>query len=185
MSRILTIAADETRDLLAAGRAVLIDVREADEFAREHIAGAHSMPLSRFKAGTLPHGEATTAIFHCASGRRTEQAADVLLASGFADVRCMDGGIDGWKKAGLQVAIDRKAPLPLQRQVLIAAGSLVVLGVVLAALLSVWFVLLSAGVGAGLVFAGATGMCGMARVLALMPWNRRAGAATATPAHAG
>ena len=181
MSHPETIDARQARALLEARHAVLIDVREADEHARERIAGAMLMPLSRFDAAALPHDSVATAIFHCASGNRTAQAAAMLHRSGFAQVRCLEGGITGWKRAGLPVLADARAPIPLQRQVMIAAGSLVVLGVVLAALLSAWFVLLSAGVGAGLVFAGATGLCGMARLLALMPWNRRA----AAPAHAG
>jgi hypothetical protein len=58
------------------------------------------------------------------------------------------------------------------RQVQIAAGSMVVLGVVLGALVSPWLYLLAGFVGAGLVFAGITGTCGLARLLRVMPWNR-------------
>ncbi|RZJ93902.1 MAG: DUF2892 domain-containing protein, partial [Brevundimonas sp.] len=77
------------------------------------------------------------------------------------------------KAADLPAAVDRKAPLELMRQVQIAAGSLVLLGTVLAWLVHPAFIALSGFVGAGLVFAGASGFCGMARVLAVMPWNRR------------
>lgn len=178
------ISPSRAREMLATGKAVLVDVREADEHAREHIAGARSMPLSRFDGGSFVREGISAAIFHCASGRRTEQAAATLEASGLDTVLCLEGGIDAWKKAGLPVEVNRGAPLPLQRQVMIAAGSLVVLGVMLAAFVSPWFVLLSAGVGAGLVFAGATGLCGMARLLAVMPWNRRAVAASPAPAPA-
>ena len=163
--------------LLEDGAAVLIDIREPDEHARERIPQATNAPLSRLEGTPLPRGRAPIAIFHCRSGARTAEAAQRLLATGFAEVRCLEGGIEAWKKAGLPVALDRAAPLPLMRQVQIAAGSLVVLGVVLAALVSPWFVLLAGFVGAGLVFAGVTGFCGMARLLAVMPWNRQPAAA--------
>src|SRR5690606_5318800 len=64
-------------------------------------------------------------------------------------------------------------PLELQRQVMIAAGSLVLLGVLLGYALSPWLFLLSGFVGAGLIFAGISGFCGMALLLQRMPWNRR------------
>jgi rhodanese-related sulfurtransferase len=87
----------------------------------------------------------------------------------------LEGGIDAWKKAGLPVAEDRKQPLPVMRQVQIAAGSLVALGVVLGAFVAPGFYALSGLVGAGLVFAGLTGICGMERLLVRLPWNRTAG----------
>lgn len=170
---LVDIDPESARALVDEGSAVLIDIREPDEHARERIPQARNVPLSRFEASTLPRGEAPIAIFHCRSGARTAEAAQRLLASGFAEVRCLDGGIEAWKKAGLPVEVDRGAPLPLMRQVQIGAGSLVLLGAVLAWLVSPWFILMCAFVGAGLVVAGVTGFCGMARMLAAMPWNRR------------
>jgi hypothetical protein len=82
-------------------------------------------------------------------------------------------GLDAWKKAGLPVTLDRSQPIDIIRQVQIVAGSLVLLGVVLGALVAPGFYALSGFVGAGLIFAGSTGFCGMPHVLALMPWNRR------------
>jgi len=84
------------------------------------------------------------------------------------------GGVDGWAAAGLPLVENRKAPLELMRQVQIVAGSLVLAGVILGFLVHPGFFGLSAFVGAGLTFAGATGFCGMARLLALAPWNRPA-----------
>lgn len=169
---VLAIDPDKARALLAAGEAVLIDVREADEFARERIPGAHNVPLSRLDGAERLTAHAPVAIFHCRSGARTSQASRDLLATGFAEVRCLEGGLEAWKRAGHAVHVDRKAPLPLIRQVQIVAGSMVVLGAALAALVSPWFLLLAGGVGAGLVMAGLTGLCPLARALAAMPWNR-------------
>jgi rhodanese-related sulfurtransferase len=179
------INATTAKALLDRGDAVLIDVREPDEHARERIEGARLAPLSRFDPVSLVgEGErGRIAVFHCNSGNRTAQAADRLLGAGFADAYLLEGGIQGWKRAGLPVIRDRRAPLPIMRQVQIAAGSLVLLGVVLAVLVSPWFMALSAFVGAGLIVAGITGFCGMANLLTRMPWNRsREAAAPGDPA---
>ena len=93
----------------------------------------------------------------------------------------VEGGIDAWKKAGLPVAVDRRQPLELQRQVQIGAGSMAFLGTMLGLLVSSWFFAVPAFVGAGLTVAGVTGFCGMARILKKAPWNR---AAYAQPKHA-
>lgn len=161
----------EVQSRLAAG-AVLVDIREADEFARSHIVGAQSQPLSRWERAHLTIGPAADVIFTCRSGMRTAGACDRLAARVSGDAFVLDGGLDGWAKAGLPVETDADAPLEIMRQVQIAAGSLVLIGVLLGFTLApAWFAL-SAFVGAGLTFAGVSGFCGMARLLMLMPWNR-------------
>lgn len=166
------IDAVTVRGWLEADKAVLIDVREPLEYNREHIIGARLVPLAGFDQADFMRDADKIAVFHCRTGNRTAMAAENILRTGFREVYHLHGGLEGWKRAGLPVHLNRKAPIDLMRQVQIAAGSLVVLGVALAMLISPWFMGLSAFVGAGLVFAGATGFCGMARMLALMPWNR-------------
>lgn len=90
-----------------------------------------------------------------------------------AQVSLLEGGIDGWKAAGLPVTEDKSQPLPLMRQVQIAAGGLTLLGVILGYTVHGGFFLISGFVGAGLMLAGMTGFCGMARLLEKMPWNTR------------
>ncbi len=157
---------------LQSGQALLIDVREPDEHARERIAGARLVPLARIETGSRFAEPGKTMVFHCNSGNRTTQAAALLGRAGGDETYQLAGGLQAWKRAGLPVVFDREAPLPLMRQVQIAAGSLVLLGVVLTLLVSTWLLVLPAFVGAGLVMAGITGFCGMARLLARMPWNR-------------
>lgn len=164
----------DVAERLKSGAAVLIDIREADEFARSHIAGALSRPLSAFEQAHLGIAAGKDAIFTCRSGMRTGANCDRLAARVSGAAFVLEGGLESWTKAGLPVATDAKAPLEMMRQVQIAAGSLVLTGVALGfAVHPGWFGL-AAFVGAGLTFAGVTGFCGMARVLALMPWNRRA-----------
>lgn len=167
-----TIDAREVKRRLAEGSAVLVDIREPDEHRRERIGGARLAPLSRFEEHRIAAAPGCAVVFHCKSGARTRGHAARLLAKG-CDAYMLEGGIDGWKAAGLPVERDLKAPLELQRQVQIAAGSLVLVGIVLALVISPWFLGLSLFVGAGLTFAGITGFCGMARLLEAMPWNRR------------
>lgn len=169
-----TISPREAQTRLAQG-AKLIDIRDADEYLYEHIPEAHLVPLPTLEHGVLPENlRAGQVIFHCQSGKRTQNAATKLSAiAAPAQVWLLEGGIDGWKAAGLPVAKDSSQPLPLMRQVQIAAGSLALLGVILGYAVNSAFFLLSGSVGAGLILAGVTGFCGMARVLNIMPWNRR------------
>jgi len=165
------ISAQQARKRLEEGTAVLVDIREAAEHARENIPGAKLMPLSRFEPQKLDtQGKAI--IFHCQSGNRTRSNADKLCIAEAPELFLLEGGLTAWKSAGNPTKLDRSQPIELQRQVQIVAGSLVVLGLLLALIVSPWFALLSAFVGCGLMFAGITGWCGMAHLLAIMPWNR-------------
>jgi rhodanese-related sulfurtransferase len=154
--------------------AILIDIREPDEHARERIAGARNIAVSRLDGSALGATKGETVIFHCASGARTQANAPRLAAklSGACDAYILEGGIGAWKKAGLPVAVDRSQPLELQRQVQLGAGSLALAGTLLGFFLSPWFLVVPGFVVAGLIVAGATGFCGMARLLMRAPWNR-------------
>jgi rhodanese-related sulfurtransferase len=169
------ISPRDAAGLIEAGHALLVDVREAGEFAARHIPAALSRPLSLPDAGPLLCSPGVQMIFTCQTGRRTAANAGRLAAlvpQGRGLV--LDGGVDAWARAGLPVAgNDARLPLPLMRQVQIVAGLLVLAGVLLAITVAPAFIGLSAFVGAGLAFAGLSGWCGMARLLAVMPWNRQ------------
>lgn len=152
--------------------ALLIDIRGADEYAREHIAQARHVPLERLAGGARPFVGAGAVVFHCLSGARTGQAARTLAACTDGEAYVLDGGLQAWKRAGLPVVADRSLPLPLNRQVQIAAGSIVLAATVLGATVWPWLHAVAALAGAGLVFAGVSGDCGLARLLMKMPWNR-------------
>jgi len=174
MSTLKAISPSRAAELMR-NDAVLIDIREADEHAREHIPGARHHALSRIDKDTPLRQGDDVLVFHCRSGARTRGNAARLAASAPAcESYILDGGIDAWKKAGLPVKLDRSQPIDIMRQVQIVAGSLILLGAALGFTLTPAFYGLSAFVGAGLLFAGVSGFCGMARLLALMPWNRRA-----------
>ena len=167
-----TISPAEARRLLDQG-AILVDIREADEHARERVGGARHLPLSSLDEADLALHEGKPVIFHCRSGARTQgNAARLAHKAGACEAFVIEGGLDAWKKAGLPVVTDRRQPIELQRQVQIGAGSLAFLGTMLGLSVSPWFFAVPAIVGAGLTLAGVTGFCGMARVLMRAPWNR-------------
>ncbi len=177
--KLRTIDVVTAKAWLDQGRAQLFDIREADEFQREHIEAA--MPMREAapeeRAGSqcdaVPEDIEEIAIFYCNSGQRTGAAAAEILASGYREVYALKGGLTAWKAAGFDTRLNPKAPISLQRQVQIAAGGMIVTGLLLAWLLSPWFALLSGFVGMGLVFAGITNTCALARLLSLLPYNRR------------
>ena len=157
---------------LKSGRALLVDIREPDEYAREHIRGAVAAPLSTFEKAHLHLEPERDVIFMCRTGNRTGSNCDRLAGRIDGAAWVLDGGLDAWKAAGLPVVTDRSAPLEMFRQVQIGAGSLILLGAALGLFVHPGFFALSALVGAGLLTAGITGFCGMAKVLAVAPWNR-------------
>lgn len=168
-----TLTPAEARAAIKKG-AMLIDIRGSDEYAREHIPGAVNVPLDRLCDLAC---DGRPVVFHCKSGMRTAgNAAQLAEATGGAPTYILDGGIDGWRNAGQQTITDRSQPLEIMRQVQITAGALVLIGVVLGLMVTPEFFGLSAFVGAGLMFAGVSGWCGMANLLRIMPWNASTGA---------
>ena len=168
-----TISPVDAKRLIDDG-AVLIDIRGIDEHARERIPGARNMPVDRIAA---IDSASRPVVFHCKSGSRTAANAGKLADAAGCDAYIVEGGIESWKRAGLPVLADRSQPLELQRQVQLAAGGLVLMGALASWLVDPLFIWVSAVVGAGLMLAGATGWCGMAKLFATMPWNRpRSGA---------
>lgn len=130
------------------------------------------MPLAQLASATVPEGPLPLVLV-CQSGNRSARGMQALLQQGHPHpVTDLEGGMGSWQQAGYPVRRLANAPLPLMRQVQIAAGGLVLLGLILSQVLAPPWILLSWFVGAGLVFAGVTGFCGMARLLSLMPWNR-------------
>jgi rhodanese-related sulfurtransferase len=172
------ITAQEARRLIKNGAAI-VDVREADEYARERISGANNVPLSKLAEAEMPAADAL--IFHCKSGARTTGAAGRLAAkvADTCEAYIVEGGLNALSKAGHPVERVPNQPIEMQRQVQIGAGGLVFVGTILGLLVSPSFFAIPAFVGAGLVFAGVTGFCGMARLLVHAPWNRRASTARA------
>jgi len=104
---------EEVQALLAAGKILLIDVREPTEFAAERIPGALLYPLSTFDAGQLPPEGPRQVVFSCAAGGRSLTAARQRMALGQAAAH-LAGGISQWKAQGLPVVrIDPRTGRPV------------------------------------------------------------------------
>lgn len=172
----ITIA-DFARLVKGGSLPVVLDVRTPGEFAGVHAPGARLMPLDQLDAKVADSqdraGDGRLYVI-CQSGGRSAMACGRLQAAGLGEVYSVEGGMSAWEKAGLPVVRGKSSVISLERQVRIAAGSLVLVGCVLAWLVQPWFLALSAFVGAGLVFAGVTDFCGMGILLSKMPWNRSA-----------
>jgi rhodanese-related sulfurtransferase len=173
-----TLTPVEARRLVEQG-AVMVDIREADEHARERIPGARHIALSKLDEADFAAHSGQTVILHCRSGARTLQSSKRLAEKTGQTCQAfiVAGGLEAWRKAGLPTIVDRRQPIELLRQAQIAAGALSFVGTLLALTISNWFLVIPFGVGAGLVFAGLTGCCGMARLLQRAPWNQTSQAA--------
>ncbi len=168
-------------DLSSGNACDLIDVRTVPEFDQVHARGAQCQPLDALDPAAIwnqrRHPEAPLLLI-CKSGMRAQKAADRFIAAGCGNIVVVEGGTDAWLAAGLPV-IRGRLTMSLERQVRIAAGSLVVLGCVLGWLVNPWCYGLPAFIGAGLVFAGLTDTCAMGMALTYLPWNRRSRCAAA------
>ncbi len=171
---IRTISPSQLHELIRGGRTIsLIDVRTPVEFREIHAATARNLPLDQLSADQVgvSVGSSSELYVICRSGSRGRQACEKLLGAGITNVINVEGGTQAWEQAGLPVVRGAKT-ISLERQVRIAAGSLVLIGALLGMFYNpLWFGL-PAFVGAGLVLSGITDTCGMGLLLARMPWNR-------------
>lgn len=178
-----TISPRELYALKNGGQPVdLLDVRTPMEFHEVHAEFARNVPLDSLDPAQVMLGrkdaEGRPLYVICRSGGRSKQACGKFVTAGFPDVVNVEGGTMAWVEAGLPV-VRGQTGIPLERQVRIAAGLLVLLGVLLGWLVHPGCYAVSAFVGAGLIYAGITNRCGMGLLLAYMPWNRHQNAGSA------
>ncbi|MEI6747358.1 MAG: rhodanese-like domain-containing protein [Methylococcaceae bacterium] len=99
------ISAQQAAQMQAEQKAVIVDVRENDEWNAGHIAGAIHIPLGEIKtrAAELEQYKNSPLITQCRSGGRSATAADMLKTAGFNKLYNMDGGLNAWQKADLKI----------------------------------------------------------------------------------
>ncbi len=168
-----TITPQQLAERITSGKIELVDVRTPAEFREVHLECARNVPLDQLDPAAIMAGRNSTSeplYIICKAGGRGQQACSRFQAAGYANVVNVEGGTQACVQAGLPVVRGKKA-MSLERQVRIAAGSLVVLGFALS-FVHPYFIGISAFVGAGLVFAGITDTCAMGMLIAKMPWNR-------------
>ena len=177
--RILSISPAALHGRIRGGQqAPLVDVRSAPEYRAGHVGGAHSVPLDELDPKDLPErigtpsaGTDTPLFLTCQSGIRAQQAAESLREAGYHNLVLLRGGTEAWEKAGLPLRRCGSS-ISLERQVQITVGALLILKVFFGFTVHELFFVFAALIGAGLVTAGVTRWCGMARLIARMPWNR-------------
>ena len=166
------LTVQESYDQRQANRSIpFIDVRTPAEYGSAHAEGASNHPMESLDLNNLPFSKSDEVHVICQSGGRSMKVCQKLEAAGFEKVVNVEGGTSAWLDANLPSVTGKKA-MSLERQVRIAAGSLVVIGAALGHFVAPGWFGLSAFVGAGLVFAGITDTCGMGMLIARMPWNR-------------
>lgn len=171
-----SISASEFSNLVASGKAIdLIDVRTPIEYRAMHVECARNQPLDRLDPKAIQasrNGSANEPLYVvCRSGGRSKQACEKFVASGVVNVINVEGGTLACVAAGLPVVRGKKV-IPLNCQVQIVVGTLVVVGSVLAVWGHPYWAALPGVMGAGLVFSGLTDSCAMGAILAKMPWNQ-------------
>jgi rhodanese-related sulfurtransferase len=176
-----SITANELSNMVASGKNIdLIDVRTPIEFRAMHVTIARNEPLSGLDPKAIQsarNGSASEPLYVvCRSGGRSKQACEKFLASGITNVINVEGGTMACESAGMSVVHGKKS-IPLNCQVQIITGSLVVLGSALAVWGHPYWAALPGLMGAGLMFSGITDTCAMGSCLARMPWNQINGSA--------
>jgi rhodanese-related sulfurtransferase len=168
-----TVNPSTLQQWLNKGEAVVVDVREPAEYAASNIAGSTLLPLANVSKSALPQTAGKKLVVHCQSGKRSASACARLLSEDpMMEIYELEGGIAAWHHIGQQTHGSGKAFLPLDRQVQLTIGLSVLTTSLLAYFVSPSFALVAAFFGAGLTFAGLSGYCGLAMLMAKMPWNQ-------------
>jgi rhodanese-related sulfurtransferase len=149
----------------------LIDICSPTEYAAGHVPGAINIPMEQIESRIADLSPRSPVVLICKSGQRAAATAK-LVESRRQDVLVLDGGTRAWGATGAPVVASTRTRWSLERQVRLGAGLLVLFGVVLSLFRDRAWIALSAFVGLGLTFAGLTDICGMAFLLAKMPWNK-------------
>jgi rhodanese-related sulfurtransferase len=171
-----TVDSPTLKRWIEVGEAVIVDVREPGEHAVEHIEGAHLVPLGTLTKEALPNCTGKKVVVHCALGKRGSKACEKLLAEfPGLEVYNLEGGIASWKAAGYDIKRSAACSIPIHGQVQVILGSLLMICSLLGYIFSpVWF-FFTGLIGFGLALSGLTGRCGLALLLAKMPWNEGKG----------
>jgi rhodanese-related sulfurtransferase len=172
-----SIAPRELCQQLSGGAEIeLLDVRTPGEFDTAHVPGARLIPLDDLDAAVFlkQHAPDKPIYVLCQSGGRARKAIEKFRRAGFENCVLVEGGTQAWMDAGLPLNRGKSKILPLMRQVQITVGAISAMGAVLALVVNPWFAVIPLATGCGLLFAGLTGFCGLALVLAKMSWNRAA-----------
>ncbi|MBT5954597.1 rhodanese-like domain-containing protein [bacterium] len=167
------VTVNELSELIKIGDELnVIDVRTPAEFKGVHIDGVSNSPMETIESEVDVLKLKKNVYVICNSGNRSQMAIKDLEGLGVNQLINVKGGMQAWNRAKLPVIRTKKWVMPIIQQVMAIAGSLVIVGQLGAHFVHPGYGWLSAGVGSGLLFAGVSGNCYMAKMLAMMPWNK-------------
>lgn len=174
MGQIHNITPEEAQRIMENEKAILIDVREPAEHRSEKIPVSKNIPLSKIHPNHLSNeiDSGHKILVHCKSGRRSAEASKKLSNNIKADIYDIQGGIENWSRSGLETVKSDINILPLDRQVQLVVSLMILSGLILYYFASPFGLFLPLMAGLGLMNAALTGWCGMAKLLAIMPWNQ-------------
>ncbi|MES9863497.1 MAG: rhodanese-like domain-containing protein [Candidatus Thiodiazotropha sp. LLP2] len=174
-ANVSTVSASELFAMQNQGKTIeLLDVRTGVEYRSGHIPGAKLLTLDEIliqQLGNPKQRDHAPIYITCQSGFRAQQAVEKLYQHGYKNPVLVEGGTEDWEKVGLPMKRCGKV-ISLERQVQIAIGSLLLMKVFFGFTLHELFFLAGALIGVGLITAGVTRWCGLARLIAILPWNR-------------
>ncbi len=175
------ISANDVYAARVRGEQIAIaDVRSPSEFAAVHAIGARNYPLDELDTHGMVAdfnieglGREVPLYITCYSGLRAEDAAARLVQDGYPNVALIEGGMQSWEASKLPVNRAARAwSLSVPQQVQVTVGSMLLIKTLLGVAVHPVFFVLTAALGAGLVYAGLTKQCMLERLLNRMPWNQ-------------
>jgi len=170
---IKNIDAKTLKNWLDNDQAILIDVREPAEHRSQNISHAKLIPLNQISKEKLPEIGNKKLVIHCQAGKRSLMACQKLLNENLGvEIYNLEGGINSWCSSGCDASVKSNNFLPLDRQVQLVIGILIIFSTLLGFFIDQNFLILTAIIGAGLIFAGLSGICMLANLIAKMPWNK-------------
>ncbi|MHC5083580.1 MAG: MBL fold metallo-hydrolase [Planctomycetota bacterium] len=175
-----SIDAVEVKKRLDVGTWQLLDVRSVDEYKAVRITPSINIPIDTLQSQLQRLKGDTQWIISCRSGVRAARAAETLLSVGIQNICIARESLNGWLKHKYPV-VKEKVPMSLERQVRTIAGTMVLVGSILAILISKWFLVIPLWVGAGLFYAGLSNSCMMGQLLRKLPYNQKAEQTKSTP----
>lgn len=175
LTEVQVVRPEQVKLWLDDDQVVLVDIRTPAEHGTEKIPGSVLLPMERFDVSQLPQAEGKRMVIYCRTGNRSSKLGHKLLESGQLDhVLHLNEGLEGWKRAGLPVEKGQTRKLSVMQQVQLTIGMMVLIGTLLGAFVSPWWLLLPGGASLGMILAGLTGSCALASMMAKLPYNQRA-----------
>lgn len=175
LTEVQIVRPEQLKQWLDDDQVILVDIRTPAEHGTEKIPGSILVPMEGFDVQQLPHSEGKRMVFYCRTGNRSGRLGHKLLETRqMASVLHLNEGLEGWKRAGLPVEKGQSRKLSVMQQVQLTIGMMVLIGTLLGAFVSPWWLLLPGGASLGMILAGLTGSCALASMMAKLPYNQRA-----------